>query len=132
MTFKKGNAAVNAEADAFTAKLDGGYIEVRAGAQPSSVDATATGTLLATITLNNPAFSDQTNGVATLDVPVEGAAVATGVAGWARFYSSSDEPIIDCNVTEAGGGGELIIADENIAASDPVKVTAFTYTIPKE
>ena len=49
--------------------LDGGYFEVRTGTQPTSVEDSATGTLIGTVTLNTPSFATASGGAMALDPP---------------------------------------------------------------
>ena len=62
------NAAANAIAVLPDADVPAGTIQIRTGAQPATANDPATGTLLATFTLNDPAFGSAVAGVATLDV----------------------------------------------------------------
>ena len=57
-------AAAAAACDAVVDRLDAGaaagYIEIRTGSQPATADTAATGTLLGTLTLSDPAFGNAT------------------------------------------------------------------------
>lgn len=130
------NASRSAAVDGVTALLNGGsaagYIEVRTGAQPSDPDDAASGTLLATIPLNDPAFTAGVDGVATADVSpaLTAAAVATGTAGWFRAYDSNDVSVIDGSATATGGGGDLQLNTTSLVTAVDVTVTAWTITMP--
>lgn len=132
MTLRLADAAVNAEANALDTLLAAGSIEIRTGSQPATANTTATGTVLGTITLLNPAFGDAVTGTIALSVPIETTAVADGTAGYARFLTAGSVPVLDAAITEAGGGGQLIIDTASVLISDTLKVLAFTYTRPKE
>jgi hypothetical protein len=110
--------------DALVALLDGGYVEIRSGLPPDPDDA-ATGTLLATITLNSPAFGGAVNGVATADVTPqpEDVGVDTGTAGYYRAYASDDTPVID-------GSDDMSISNPSITPGTPVRILAWTITMP--
>src|SRR3546814_13515378 len=109
--------AARAMLDAGCALLNGGYVEVRTGSQPAGgTDTAATGTLLGTITLPNPAFggafdldpdhaSKGTTGIAAADVNAvtEVKAVAVGHAGLCRAYHSADAASWDGSM---GGSSE--------------------------
>ncbi len=128
----KSTEAVNTEADAFAALLNNGYFELRTGTQPASADDAATGTLLGTINLNNPAFTGSAiAGVLTLDVPVSTTAGDNGTATWGRFYKNGGGAEMDVSVSEGGGGGEVIILQAVVASGETITITSFTYTIPK-
>jgi hypothetical protein len=120
------NAAVDAIVDLIDAGAAAGYVEVRTGGQPATVATGASGTLLVTIPLNDPAFSS-TGGVATADVTPEpeGTAVATGTAGWFRVYDDNDVAIIDGLV-----GAEMTLNTTAITTGVAVRITAYTITQP--
>lgn len=63
------NAHANLAANAVDASATlPGYVEVYSGAQPATVATAPTGALLATITLNDPAYGDAAAGVAAMHV----------------------------------------------------------------
>lgn len=85
------NAHANLAADALDASATlPGYVEIRSGSQPATVATAATGTLLATITLADPAYGDAATGTAALDVDPKPATTwvadyGPGVA-WFRLF----------------------------------------------
>src|SRR5690606_27410908 len=88
------NAAVNAVVDLVDGGTGAGYVEIRTGTQPATVDDPATGTLLVTIELAPQAFSSAVGGTATLEsVPRGGTAEGTGTAGWFRVYDGDGSPL---------------------------------------
>lgn len=125
-------ATANAMCDAANALANGGTIEVRTGAQPANAAASATGTLLATFTLANPAYGSAVNGVGTLDadpdLEVNGA--ADGTAGWFRIKTSGGATVRDGAVTATGGGGQLELSSTSVQTGVPVRITAGTFTMP--
>lgn len=136
MPLRLSDAARNAMADAVLALVNagaaGGYVEVRTGTQPASVATAASGTLLVTITFNDPAFAAAAAGVATLDVApaLTGQAVADGTAGWARIYDSNSVAIMD---GECATSGQLINLDTlAILTGRDVTITSGTITQPAE
>lgn len=124
------NAAANAVVDLIDAGSGAGYVEIRTGSAPASPQAAATGTLLATVTLNDPAYGDAATGVCTLDVTPEptGTAVATDTAGWARFYDSAGGAVFDGACATSGAAVNL--ATTAITTGSDVTVTSGTYTQP--
>lgn len=129
-------AARNAMLDAATALIDAGagagYIEIRTGSKPASPAVAASGTLLVTITFNEPAFGAAVAGVATLDAApaLTGQAVADGTAGWARVYDSDANAIMDGG---CGTSGEFVNLDAlAILTGRDVTVTGGTLTQPAE
>jgi len=109
-----------------------GSIQIRTGAQPASADNAATGTLLATVVLADPAFAAAVAGVATLDAtPVlSTTGVAAGTAGWFRMLDNSGDTVLDGAVTVTGGGGELELNTLTISVGVTVEITAGTLTAP--
>lgn len=126
----KSNKAVNYEADALASALSAGTLEVRTGTIPATADDTATGTLLGAIPLNSPAIvGNAVNGVITLDVPVQVLAVAGGEATWGRFKDNAAATIMDVSIGVSAT--DLTIDNATVVTNDPLKITSFTYTVPK-
>jgi hypothetical protein len=124
------NAAADAVVDLVDAGSGAGYVEIRTGAQPASPQVAATGTLLATLTLNDPAYGSAATGVATLDNTPEpsATAVATGTAGWARVYDSNANPVMD---GACGTSGAFVnLATTSITSGTTVSITSGSYTQP--
>lgn len=126
--------ARNAAADAITGLVDAGagagYVEIRTGTPPASPQDPATGTLLVSIPLNDPAYGDAANGVCQLDVTPEpaAAAVATNTAGWARVYDDNDAAVMDglCGTS----GAFVNLASLSIVSGTTVTITGGSFTQP--
>ena len=128
-------AARNGAADGVVDLLDGGagagYIEVRDGTQPSSPNDAATGTLLATLTLSDPAFGAAASGTATANnISDDEDASASGTATWFRGYDSDDNAVIDGDAGGSASGADLELDDPDIVAGGTVSVTSWTVTMP--
>lgn len=129
-------ASRNAAANAIVALLDAGAgpgtVEVRTGAQPASANDAATGTLLVTFTLADPAFGAAATGVATADTDpdIDATGVAAGTAGWFRGKDSTGATVIDGSVTASGGGGDMILSTTTISVGLTVTLTDWTVTMP--
>jgi len=124
---------VNGQADNYAARFNGGKLECRTGTKPATPETAAAGTLIASITLANPAFPSAVNGQVVMNAtPSGGTAVAAGTITWGRFYNSSNGALEDVTITEAGGGGNLIITQATLAISDPVDISSFSHTVPTE
>jgi hypothetical protein len=128
-------ASRNAAADAVVDRIDGGpaagTIEIRTGTQPATADDAATGTLLVTITLADPAFGSASAGSALIaSTPRSGTAVATGTAGWFRAKDSTGVTVFDGAVTATGGGGDLTLATTSIVSGADVRITSGSYSQP--
>lgn len=135
MATRIATAARNAAADAVVDLLDGGTgagtIKIYTGTQPASAQDAVSGTLLATITLTDPAFGAASTGVATLaGTPLSGTGVAAGTAGWARLADSAGATVLDGSVTATGGGGQIELATTTISSGVTVQITSGTVTMP--
>lgn len=141
MATRISTAARTAAAGAVAALVDGGsgagVIRIYTGTQPAGPGSAATGTLLASLTLNDPAFGAAVSGVATLDVDpaLTATAVADGTAGWFRLLDSTEAAgsglgIVDGAVTATGGGGQLTLATTTVTTGLQVAVTSGTITMP--
>jgi hypothetical protein len=134
MTYRYPTTVRNSLGDLLTDLIDAGAaagkIEIRTGAQPASADDAATGTLLATVTLIDPAFGAWASGSATMSNPASVNAVATGTAGWFRILDSNNVKVMDGAVTATGGGGELELSTTAIVSGNPVDLSGGTLTAP--
>lgn len=128
-------AAQNAAVKAITDRLDAGpgpaYVEIRTGAQPSTANTAATGTVLAVLTCSDPAFGAPSAGTATAGAIVgDSSADASGTAGWFRAYDSTGATVIDGSITASGGGGDMVLASTAIVAGGTVSASSWTITMP--
>lgn len=128
-------ASRNAACDAVVDRVDGGAaagtLQIRTGTQPASANDVASGTLLATVTLADPAFGAASTGVATLlGVPLAATGAADGTAGWFRMLDSDSNTVLDGAATATGGGGELELNTTTISTGVDVEVTGGTITMP--
>lgn len=133
MVLQFSTAARNAQLAAIAAQVDGGsgpgYVEIRSGVRPANANTAATGTVLATITLADPAFETPTGGSMDLDADpdlVEASADATGTATWARVYDSTGAAVIDGTV--ATSGADFNITSTAITAGQTVTLTSGSLT----
>lgn len=135
MAINLATAAQNAIVNALTALIDvdagPAHIQLRTGASPGANNA-ATGTLLATLDFNDPAFAAAVAGVATMDnTPVlTTVGVADGNAGYFRITDNSGDAVLDGTVTVTGGGGDLEMNTVAISVGLTVNITAGTITEP--
>lgn len=105
-------------------------LKIYSGSQPADADTTASGTLLATLTLNDP-MGTQTGGVITIDVSpaITATAVATNTAGWARLLDSTGATVLDGSVGTSGA--DFIIDSTSITSGQTVALVATsTITCP--
>lgn len=124
------NNLTNLVVDALDAGAGAGTVQVRTGSQPASAGDAATGTLLATVTLADPAFGASANGTATATDPAAVNAVATGTAGWFRALDSNAVVVMDGSVTATGGGGDMEVSTTAIVSGTPFDITGWSVTAP--
>lgn len=131
-TTKISNEAANAEADAFSDKLDDGFLRIYDGSQPATVD-TAIGAqnLLAELRFANPASGAAVNGVITFSaITSDTAADATGTASWFRaFKADGTSAIWDGSVGTAGA--TINMNSTAIQINAQVDVTSLSFTVQK-
>lgn len=125
------NAAAKGVTDLLDAGTGAGKIEIRDGVMPATPQTLATGVVLATVTLTDPAGGAPATGVVTLADPAAVTGVAAGTASWARFLDSAGVAVMDGDVTATGGGGTLTLATTTISVGLTVDMGAVTYTQPQ-
>jgi hypothetical protein len=132
------NAAAIAALNALTALLDAGsgpgYVEIREGAPPATLEDAATGDLLATLTLSDPAFPtavDADPGAIATASAITGdtSADTTGTAGWFRAYDTNATPIIQGTCGTAAA--DMILNTTSIVEAVAVVINSWTITLPE-
>lgn len=129
-----GTAGRNAAVDAVVDLID-------AGSGAGKLNLLQDASVLATITLKDPAFLAAAAGAAAL-IGADGATAASpanaltgtgassGTANAFNVTDSDDTVIFSGTVSEAGGGGEIVLSDTDIVAGQEVRITGLTYTQP--
>lgn len=137
MSLTLSNAVRSAMADAAVDLLDAGSgagkIRIYDGSRPAGPGtAVSTQTLLAEITLSDPAFGSASNGVCTIaGTPLsDSSADATGTAAWFRALDSNNVACFDGSVTATGGGGDITLASTSVVSGTTVRITGGTVTQP--
>jgi len=128
---KLANIGANAAADAVTALLNSGYIDIYDGTQPATADtAITTQTKLARLTFGNPAFGSAVAGVSTANaITSDTAADATGTASWFRACKTNGSAVFDGSVGTASAN--LILSTTSIVAGALVSCSSCVYTQSK-
>jgi len=138
MTLRIYDATVEAGCDGIVDDVDIGAaatIEIRTGTQPA-VNGALTGTVLATFTLQDPAFgaaaASGSGAVATLlGVPLtDASADNTGTAGYGAVLGDAVVKWTG-DVTITSGGGDFEIDNLSITAAQEVRLTSLTLTLPQ-
>lgn len=135
MTLRLAAGSRSAAADAVTGRLNAGSgpgtIKVYTGSQPATPATSPTGTLLATFTLNDPAFAAAATGVGALSVSpgLTATGVADGTAGWFRAADSDGNAVLDGAVGTSGA--ELNLSTTTVSIGLSVSITSGSYTQPQ-
>jgi hypothetical protein len=129
---KFSNAAVNAEADAFSDLLDNGYLRIYDGAQPATAD-TALGAqvLLAELRFNATFAPAAVDGLLTANaITSDSSANATGTAAWFRALKSDGTSVV-MDGTVGVASADAIINSTAISIGAQVDCTALTLQVSK-
>lgn len=99
------------------------------GAAPANVAAANSGTLIGEITLDGTWADDAASAIKALsDLPLtDPVANAAGIIGHFRFFASGGTCHLQGSVSEAGGGGDMIIDNADINAGQEIRVTAMNF-----
>lgn len=120
---------------ALATRLDGGSGAAKAkfytGTPPATPATTATGTPIATLTFSDPALGSVSNGSVSANGITSGIASNSGQVGYVRLEDSAGVGIADLTVTESGGGGDIIINDNDVIAGATVAISSLTFTMPQ-
>lgn len=124
----------DAAVDQVDAGSGAGYVEIRTGSQPATANTAASGTLLGTLTMSDPAFGAATTAspaVATASaITSDTTADASGTAGWFRIYDSADTACWDGNITATGGGGDMEMDTVSVVAGGTIAISSFVFRQP--
>ena len=129
------NAAAKAALDAITALIgSGGLLRIYTGSAPTNVEDSASGTLLAELTMNSTPFGASTdanpNALATANsITQDSSANASGDAGYYRIVTSGGTGVVQGNVGTSAAS--LIVPTITIVAGQPVSCSSLTITLPE-
>lgn len=125
------NAACDAVVDLVDAGNEAGQLRIYSGTAPADANAALSGnTLLAALTMSDPAFGAAAAGVATASaITSDTSADATGTATFFRIGSMNSGTFTPVIQGEVGtSGSDLNLNSTSITAGGTVAVSAFTYT----
>jgi hypothetical protein len=115
--------------DDINTMFDAGNITIRTGTAPGAGNA-ATGTVLATFTIGAAQWNAASSGARTITATItDSSADNTGTAGHFRLVSSTGTYVVEGDATATGGGGAMELITTSIVATQPVDLTAFTFTL---
>lgn len=137
--------------DAVCEEIFDGFVEIMRNCKcniystpkPATADAAATGTRLATVTLNETAtgltFDASVNGVVGKPSTEiwKGNIDSTGTAVWFRFFEAGDDPTqISTTAARFDGtvgtsGTDMIVGSTTLTLNLKFEITGFSYTAPK-
>ena len=120
-------AGRNAILNAISALYNGGTLTIRSGTPPGP-NATATGTVLATVTLPNPAFAAASGTAARTGTWSDASADATGTAGHFRVVATGGA-VFEGTISATGGSGDMELSTISMIAATPFTITAFTLSL---
>lgn len=98
-------------------------IEFYTGSQPSSPQDSATGTLIATPTINTSNFTTAVNGISQLHSVLSVTPISSGIIGWARIKGSGGA-LFDTEVGQSGSAG-IIISSISVISGVDFTITSF-------
>jgi hypothetical protein len=96
-------------------------IKIFSGTQPAGGGAETT--VLVTLTCSATLAPAASAGVLTLSSVTGGTAVASGTASWYRLETSGGTFIMDGDVSDSGGNGDLTLNDRAIVLNGTVNLT---------
>jgi hypothetical protein len=102
-----------------------GVLELRDGTRPASPTDTATGTLIVTLTLADPAFPAPTAKDTDANTVAQVQAAAAGTPTWGRVKDSDGVAVFDESV-----GGGITITPATLEAGQDVDLTLLRWTEP--
>jgi len=109
--------------------FNAGSLTIRTGTAPGAGNS-ATGTVLATFTIGAAQWSAASSGQRTITATItDSSADNTGTAGHFRLASSTGTYVIEGDATATGGGGAMELVTTSIVATQPVDLTAFTFSL---
>jgi hypothetical protein len=115
--------------DDINSMFDAGTLTIRTGTAPGAGNS-ATGTVLATFTIGATQWSAASSGQRLITATItDSSADNTGTAGHFRLASSTGTYVIEGDATATGGGGAMELVTTSIVATQPVDLTAFTFSL---
>lgn len=104
-------------------------LKIFSGSPPANCGASNSGTELVSMTLPSDWAAAASSGSKAKSGTWSDTAIADGTAGHFRLYASNGTTChMQGTVTESGGGGDMIIDNDNIATGQTVTVSTFTRT----
>ena len=115
----------NAALDARNALANGGSVEIRSGSA-ADIDSAATGSVLVTFTLSNPAFGAASNRASSLNLPASVTASADGTGAPYHNVLKNSGGTVMRNGTAGTSGTDMILSAATWSTGDDVEIRAWT------
>lgn len=131
MTIQLSEAVRNARLDATETQIGtGAIVKLFTGAQPANCAAADSGTVVSTMTLASDWMAAAATGAkAKAGTWEDLTADNAGTVGHFRVYASNGTTCgIQGSVTNTGGGGDMTLDNNVVAANQKITVTGFTLT----
>ena len=121
--------AVNYDSATKTARMAATILQIDANASPATIEiATAAyASVLVTITLSDPSFTESGGVITMAGVPKSGVAANSGTAAVARIKDGGGTVKVN-NLTVGTSGAEINLSSVSITSGDTVTLTAGTIT----
>lgn len=134
MAIKISTAARTALANALNTLANAGsgpaVIQIRTGAPPTNVSDADSGTLLGTLTMSDPAFTES-NGVLTAGtITSDTNADASGDAGHIRMKDSDGNTFLQGTAGNSGDSPDFTFDNKSIVAGGTIAASSLTITVP--
>ena len=125
------NAAAAAEANAFAALLNSGFIDIYDGAQPATADTAITTQVKGVrLTFGATAFAASTNGTLTANAITSGTASASITAAWFRCLKADGTTVV-MDGTVGTATSNLILPTVTISSGVTVSCSSFTHAVQR-
>lgn len=123
--------AIVALADLGSAR-SAGYIEIRSGIIPATPDLPVTGTLLATLSLSNPAFTAGAIGITAANpIGPDSTTVVAGTPTWFRLYDRDGGTVLDGTISDTTlNNGDIKFDNTNFIVGSTIFVNQLTFSVP--
>ena len=143
MAFRISTGLVNAmvQTNSFGTLTSAGFLDLYSGSQPTTADDAETGTKLCSITTTSGTgglvFGTAASGILPKSASVwSGVVLASGVAGWFRFYGAGKTTGTNGTAYRFDGavgltGSDLVLTHTSLVKDTTLTIEQFTITQPK-
>lgn len=131
---KLSDLAVNVQADALAALLDGGFVDVMSGPKAKTADdpVTTENAVLAVLGFGSPAFLPAVKGLISANPLTPNVAVADGDPKWYRAYRADHTTAVFDGTAGKGKGYNMELPARTIIAGVTVGADVLTHEVAKE